>query len=69
MVLRVTRLLDFDCRLDVVTLIQTPTEQQKRVKGRRRHDALTLFLFLPASSGRLHFVRGSPDAARSRQIA
>jgi hypothetical protein len=57
MVLRVMRLLDFDCRPDVVTLIQTPTEQQKRVKGRRRHDALTLFLFLPASPGRAFRAR------------
>jgi hypothetical protein len=43
--LRMTRLPDFDCKPDVVTLIHTPTEQQKRVKGRRRHDSLTLFLF------------------------
>jgi hypothetical protein len=33
--LRTMRLLDFDCKPDVVTLIHTPTEQQKRVKGDR----------------------------------
>jgi hypothetical protein len=32
---RATRWRDFDCRPDVVTLIQTPTEQQKRVQGHR----------------------------------
>jgi hypothetical protein len=53
MTLRKTRLPDFDCKPDVVTLIQTPTEQQKRVKGCRTRDALTLFLFVPASPGRL----------------
>src|SRR6202012_2878085 len=45
MTLRVMRLPDFDCKPDVVTLIHTPTEQQKRVKGCRRYDASTLFLF------------------------
>jgi hypothetical protein len=33
--LRTMRLLDLDCKPDVVTLIHTPTEQQKRVKGDR----------------------------------
>src|SRR5215471_13649485 len=32
---RATRWRDFDCRPVVVTLIQTPTEQQKRVQGHR----------------------------------
>ena len=57
--LRVTRLPDFDCKPDVVTLIHTPTEQQKRVKGCRRHDAPTLFLFCTGLDGPVALACGA----------
>jgi hypothetical protein len=58
MTLRMTRLLDLDCKPDVVTLIHTPTEQQKRVNGCRTHDALTLFLFYTSLERPVALVRG-----------
>jgi hypothetical protein len=49
------RRLDFDCIPEVVTLIQTPTGQQKRVETPAVIDRRpTLFLFAPVSSDRLH---------------
>src|ERR1700761_7516511 len=62
--LRMTRLPDFDCKPDVVTLIHTPTEQQKRVKGRRTRDALTLFLFCTGPEGPVALARGLLTQAR-----
>jgi hypothetical protein len=61
--LRKTRLRDFDCKPDVVTLIHTPTEQQKRVKGDRRHDAPTLFLFFTGLAGPVALARGLLNAS------
>ncbi len=63
MMLRVMRLPDFDCKPDVVTLIHTPTEQQKRVKGCRRHDALTLFLFCTGLVGPVALACGLLSAS------
>ena len=51
------RRLDFDCNPEVVTLIQTPTGQQKRVATLAVIDRRpTLFLFAPVSWDRLRNV-------------
>src|SRR5258708_5623470 len=53
--LRSPRWPDFNCKPDVVTLIQTPTEQQKRVEGYRLVTTPPPFsCFSPASTDRLH---------------